>query len=84
MATETEELAGGGYVTRGRGARLEREIIAMEARLTERIDELERRLSYAETAPLDMVRALVASGLAFLRERADTAPAQPQRERRPA
>jgi hypothetical protein len=64
MAAEGE----GGYVTRGRANALERELAAVEARLTERLDRLEHELQHVATLPLELVRAQSTAMLEVFRE----------------
>jgi hypothetical protein len=50
---------GGGYITRGRGAALERDLRGEIARLEGKIRELERRQDELQALPFELVRGLV-------------------------
>lgn len=58
----------GGYVTRGRATELERLIAQLEGRLTQRLNELERRLAKAEGMPLELIRRQVVASLELIRD----------------
>lgn len=77
---------GGGYVTRGRAEAIERELAAVKAELTLRVDQLERELAHVATLPLELVRAQSTAMLEVFRDvRASTAaltrPAPPAKSR---